>query len=82
VLNLLKEQTLTIVNVDATVMTEAPKLRPWIDVIRHSISEIIQVDRQRVSVKATTSEGLGFVGAGDGMQAFAVVLLEKQEVQG
>jgi 2-C-methyl-D-erythritol 2,4-cyclodiphosphate synthase len=76
VLTLLEQQALKVANIDTTVMTEAPKLRPWIDQIRTSISELMQLDLRRVSVKATTSEKMGFVGTGEGMQAFAVVLLE------
>lgn len=63
-------------NIDATVRTERPKLRPYIELIRDRIAEICGVDRACVSVKAKTSEGLDAVGSGEAMAATAVVLLQ------
>jgi 2-C-methyl-D-erythritol 2,4-cyclodiphosphate synthase len=79
VMSLLKDNGLQLGNIDSTVMTEAPKLRPWIEQIRQSISNLTGLPVARVSVKATTSERLGFVGNREGMQAFAVVLLTPLE---
>jgi 2-C-methyl-D-erythritol 2,4-cyclodiphosphate synthase len=59
-------------NVDATVVLEKPKLRPHIDAMRARIAEILGVDPSQVSVKATTSERMGFVGTREGAAAYAV----------
>ncbi len=67
----------TIGNIDSTVCLQSPKLAPHIDGIRESIAEILGCDVEQVSVKATTTEKLGFVGIGDGISAHAVVLLKK-----
>ena len=59
-------------NVDATVLLERPKLRPHVDAMRTNIARALSLDRERVSVKATTTEGLGLVGREDGIAAQAV----------
>lgn len=64
-------------NIDATVIAERPRLRPYVDEMRAVIAEILGLEGARVSVKATTSEGIGFVGTGLGMAAHAVCLLEE-----
>jgi len=64
-----------LVNLDSVVMAQAPKLRPHVLAMRGRISEILAVDLARVSVKATTTEGLGFVGRQEGIAASATVLL-------
>lgn len=66
-----------VLNVDATVIAEAPRLAPYITRMRASIAETIGLDQGRISVKATTSEGVGFVGEGLGMASHAVCLLEE-----
>ncbi len=66
---------LHIVNVDATVMLEAPKLRPYVLSMRENISQILEVDPGCVSVKAKTGEGLGEIGQGLAVTAQAVVLM-------
>ncbi len=63
-------------NVDATVIAQAPKLRPYIDEMRSKIAQALGTDIGRVNVKATTEEGLGFTGNGSGISAQAVALLE------
>lgn len=63
-------------NMDATVIAEAPKLAPYIPAMRQNIAAAFGVDADRISVKATTEEGLGFTGSGDGIAAHAVCLLE------
>ncbi len=63
-------------NIDATVVAQKPKLSPYIDEMRKRIANILNCDISRVSVKATTEERLGFTGAGEGICAHAVVLLE------
>lgn len=69
----------TIGNIDATVALQIPKLRPYIDDIRAVISKICGMDYDAVSVKATTTEKLGFVGRGEGISAYATVLVYKNE---
>lgn len=64
-----------IVNVDATVCLQAPKLRPHIDAMRECIAGCLGIRVDRVGVKATTTERLGFVGTGEGISAHALVLL-------
>jgi 2-C-methyl-D-erythritol 2,4-cyclodiphosphate synthase len=67
-------------NVDTTVVMEAPRLRPFVDAMRTSIARMLCVDVDSVSVKATTSEGLGFVGAGEGAAAYAVCTIHRPAV--
>ena len=75
VAKLLKDKGLAIVNVDATVIAEEPKLSPHIPQMVHNIAVRLGVPDDVVSVKATTTEGLGFAGKGLGMAAQAVALL-------
>lgn len=64
-----------IANIDATVVLQAPKLRPHIDLIRQSIATLLKLELDQVSVKATTAEGLGFVGEGLALQVYCCCLL-------
>ena len=64
-------------NVDATLLAQRPKLAPHIPAMRDNLARVLGVDPGRVNVKATTEEGLGFTGAGEGMAAHAVCLLEE-----
>lgn len=66
-----------IVNLDCTVMLQAPKIRPYIDLMRQQIASVLGLDVSVVSVKATTTERLGFTGRGEGVAAEAVVLLAR-----
>lgn len=66
-------------NIDATVLCQRPKLRPYIDDMRKNIAEACGLEIGAVSVKATTEEGLGFTGSGEGIAAHAVCLLEKEK---
>ena len=65
----------TLANVDATVVVQRPKLAPYLDDIRERIAEVLAIDIGRVSVKAKTSEGLGYTGDGTGIAAYAVALV-------
>ena len=65
-------------NIDITVLLEKPKLAGYIPKMRESLAEALSVPVSSVSIKATTEEGLGFTGAGEGIAAHAVVLLEQQ----
>ena len=71
-----------IVNVDATVVAQRPKVAPYIPAMRANIAEVLSVDVDRISVKATTTEGLGFEGSGEGIAAQAVVLVNPGETTG
>ena len=62
-------------NIDATILAEEPKLRPYIDEMRRNIADTLVVEIDRVNIKATTEEGLGFTGNKEGIAAQAVVLL-------
>ena len=74
---MLAEAGWAIVNVDATVAAQAPKLAPYIPEMRERLAAAMGLDAGRVSVKATTEEGLGFTGSGEGMAAHAAALVEK-----
>jgi 2-C-methyl-D-erythritol 2,4-cyclodiphosphate synthase len=63
-------------NIDATVVAEAPRLAPHVGAVRANLAQALGIDIKNVNVKATTSDGLGFAGRGEGIAAFAVVLLE------
>lgn len=76
--DLLAERGYAIGNVDATVCAERPKLNPHIERMRACLAEVMDVDVDDVSVKATTTERLGFTGREEGISAYAVVLIERQ----
>lgn len=76
--DLLAERGYAIGNVDATVCAERPKLNPHIERMRACLAEVMGVDVDDVSVKATTTERLGFTGREEGISAYAVVLIEQQ----
>ena len=65
-------------NVDITIALQEPKLRPYIDKMRETLAETMGIDIQQVSVKATTTERLGFVGRGEGCEVWATVLLTRK----
>ena len=72
---LLEEGGFLVENIDATIIAQAPKMRPFIDTMRENIAKALEMDISCVSVKATTEEGLGFTGAGEGIAAQAVCML-------
>ncbi len=78
---LIRSKRYFLVNLDATVIMERPKLLEHIPSIRHRISEILDVDITRVSIKATTSEQMGFVGRGEGAASMATVLVQQEKNQ-
>ena len=75
----LDESGFTVVNLDATVLAQAPKLAPYRAQMRANLAAALCIAPERVSVKATKEEGLGFTGSGEGIAAHAVALLEKAE---
>ncbi len=76
VVDLLKENGFSVNNIDCTVIAQNPKMKPHIDKMRSNISSACKIDMSCVSVKATTEEGLGFSGSGEGIAAHAVCLIE------
>lgn len=76
---LLSENGFEIINVDSTVIAQAPKLSPYIEKMRENISKTLGIGISRVSVKATTEEGLGFTGTKQGIAAHAVCLINEKE---
>lgn len=77
VINIMKENKYDIVNIDVTILLQKPKLRDHIDTMRKTIAEITGSEVSSISVKATTTEGLGFVGREAGVAAHCVCLLKK-----
>ncbi len=76
VVSRLRQRGYRVGNVDATVLAQAPKLAPYLEQMRRNLAWRLQVPVGAVSVKATTEEGLGFTGTGDGIAAHAVCLVE------
>lgn len=76
VADLMKERGFHLVNLDVVALLQDPKLSPYRDKMRHNIAQALEAGVDRVSVKATSTEGLGFTGRGEGIAAQAVVLLE------
>jgi len=66
-------------NVDTTVVLEKPKLKEYLNKMVINVADMLEVDRDRINIKATTNEGMGFIGRGEGVAAFAVVLIEETE---
>ena len=77
VITLVKKNNYNIINVDVTVLLEKPKLRNHIDTMRTKLAEIIGANISQVSIKATTTEGLGFVGREEGVVAHCVCLISQ-----
>ncbi len=73
----LRECGYKIVNIDSTVIAQAPKLSPHIDMMREKLADALGTDKENISVKATTEEKLGFTGQGLGIAAHAVCLIQK-----
>lgn len=74
---LIKQKGFSVINIDSTVCLENPKISPFIQDMRNSISAIIETDAENVAIKATTTEKLGFTGREEGIVAIAVVLLNR-----
>lgn len=74
---LLSDHGYKIGNIDATIIAQKPKMRPHIDQMRENIANALKIRPDQVGVKATTEEGLGFTGSGEGISAHAVCLLEQ-----
>lgn len=74
--NIMRDSGYKVVNLDATLCLEAPKIKPYVPEMQEVIAEILDVTTDDVSIKATTTEKMGFVGREEGLQAFATVLLQ------
>ena len=72
---LLEEHLFLIENIDATIIAQAPKMRPYIDTMRENIAQALGIEITQVNVKATTEEGLGFTGTGEGISSQAICML-------
>ena len=74
----LREAQIQVVNVDATLVAQAPKVSPFTETMRENTAEALGIAKEQVNIKATTEERLGFTGDGSGMAAQAIALLEKE----
>lgn len=76
--DLVADEGYRVVNVDATIIAQQPKMRPHIEQMRENIAKALQIKMQQINVKATTEEGLGFTGTGEGISSQAICLLEEK----
>jgi 2-C-methyl-D-erythritol 2,4-cyclodiphosphate synthase len=76
---ILTARQLAIVNIDCSLIAEAPKIGPYLAKMRARISETLQIPVKRIGIKATTSEGIGFIGRGEGIAAMAVASIQEVE---
>lgn len=76
--DLLTQHRFAVGNIDVTVVLESPKIAPHIHMMQQNIADVLAISHQQISIKATTQEGLGFVGAGQGAVAYAVVSIVQQ----
>ena len=77
--NLIEEKLYVIGNIDATIIAQRPKMAPHIPQMRENIAKALHIDVDQVNVKATTEEGLGFTGSGEGISSQAIALLQTVE---
>jgi len=77
VMTLLKQKGFQFVNLDATICLQLPKINPFIPQMQQTIAELMDADSEQISIKATTTEKLSFVGREEGISAYATVLIEK-----
>ena len=76
---LLEEKCFLVENIDATIIAQAPKMRPYIDDMRENIADALGIDMTQINIKATTEEGLGFTGSKEGISSQAICLLSTPE---
>lgn len=77
VVELIGEKGYKVVNIDATICAERPKINPHVPAMKACMSAVMRIDEDQISIKATTTERLGFTGREEGMAAYAVCLIEK-----
>lgn len=73
---MIQQKGYTVLNLDATIFAERPKLSPYYEKMKKNIADTLQIKLDMVNIKSTTTEGLGFVGTGEGMAAMCVALIE------
>lgn len=76
---LIEEKMYVIGNIDATIIAQRPKMLPYIEQMRQNMAEALRIEKDQINVKATTEEGLGFTGSGEGISAQAAACLETVE---
>jgi 2-C-methyl-D-erythritol 2,4-cyclodiphosphate synthase len=81
VVELVTEAGYRVANIDATVLADRPKLRPYIQAMRESLASVLRISVDQVNIKAKTNEGLESIGCGDAMAAQAVVLLHRRDAE-
>lgn len=77
VADLLDEEHYIVENIDATIIAQRPRMRPYIDTMREHVAQALHISVDQVNIKATTEEGLGFTGSGEGISSQAICSLEK-----
>ena len=77
--SLLEQAGWQVINVDATLVAERPKIAPYLSAMKQAVAQGLGITHGQVGIKATTNEGMGFVGRGEGIAALAVALLSRQE---
>ena len=75
--DLIREQGYYIINIDTTLCLQSPKIKNYVDAMRETIAGVLQIEIKDISIKATTTEKMGFVGREEGLMAYATVLLKK-----
>lgn len=78
-LNIMKQKQYTIENIDLTIVSEEPKINPLRDEMKKKIAELCNITLEQISIKATTTETMGFIGRKEGIACFATVLLKKNQ---
>lgn len=76
--NLLKDNNYSIINIDATIIAQSPKLSPYIEKMKYNIADVLNIDLNKINIKATTEEHLGFTGEGAGISAHSVCLIKEE----
>ncbi len=76
VISLVHDLRMTVVNIDLTIVAQRPKLANYISIMRERLVADLQVGEDRVNIKATTTEGMGFTGRGEGISAYAIAMLK------
>jgi 2-C-methyl-D-erythritol 2,4-cyclodiphosphate synthase len=78
--DMIRGDRFAVVNIDATIFAEAPKIGAYRQDMRQNLARTLEIDPGCINIKATTTEGLGYIGRGDGIAAMSVVLLDQNEV--
>jgi 2-C-methyl-D-erythritol 2,4-cyclodiphosphate synthase len=78
VVDMMEQKGFAIANIDAVILAEEPKIQPFKNKMTESLAEILKVAKEKVNIKATTNEGVGSIGRGDAIAAYAVVLIEEK----